>query len=188
MFLFGLVPKATLDLRYKQRSPSMKKIVTLLKNQWKTLMRLKERSIRVCLFLERTLPSINQTASFVNFLPMFPNIEVKRPNTDRDPLIQLGAWVAAEFNRRRMEGYSLNTPVLAIEIEGDAWNLHMVFAIGDHEGDFQCIFVGPTDMGSTKSMTGIFQILDILCSCVDWGIEEYQQWLDSEVLAKYGKL
>ena len=119
---------------------------------------------------------------------MFANIEVKKSNTDRDPLIQLGAWVAAEFNKRRMEGYSLNMPVLAIEIEGDAWNLHMVFAIEDQAGDFQCIFVGPIDMGSTKSMMGIFQILDRLCRCVNWGIEEYQQWFDSEVLAKYGKV
>ena len=36
------------------------------------------------------IPSINQTASFVNFVPMFASFEVKRPNTDRDPLIQLG--------------------------------------------------------------------------------------------------
>ena len=120
---------------------------------------------------------------------MFANIEVKKLNTDRDPLIQLGAWVAAEFNKRRIEGYSLNMPVLAIEIEGDAWNLHMVFAIEDQVGgDFQCNFVGPLEMGSTRSMLGIFQIVDRLCRCVNWGIEEYQQWFDSEVLAKYGKV
>ena len=51
---------------------------------------------------------------------MFANIEVKNSNTDRDPLIQLGAWVTAEFNKPRMEGFNLNMPVLAIENERDA--------------------------------------------------------------------
>ena len=113
---------------------------------------------------------------------MFANIEVKISSTDQDPLIQLGAWVAAEFNKRRKEGYGMNMPVLAIENERDAWNLHMVPAIEDQRGgDFQCNFVGRVEMGSTRSTMGIFQILDRLCRCVDWGIEEYQQWFDSEV-------
>lgn len=150
---------------------------------------IKRKTLSNGVFCEGTLPSINQTESFVNFLPMFANIEVKKSNTDRDPLIQLGAWIAAEFNKRRTEGYSLDMPVLAIEVEGDMWNLHMIFAIEDQKGgDFQCNFVGPIEMGSTKSIMGIFQILDRLCRCVDWGIGEYQQWFNSEVLAKYGKV
>ena len=88
-----------------------------------------------------------------------------------------------------MEGHNLNMPVLAIEIEGDAWNPHMVSAIEDQRGgDFRCNFVGPVEMGSTRSTKGIFQILDRLCRCVDWGIEEYEQWFNSDVLAKYSKV
>lgn len=64
---------------------------------------------------------------------MFVNIEFKKQNTDRDPLIQLGAWIAAEFTKRKMEWYSLDILVLANEIEGDDWKLHMVFAIEDPE-------------------------------------------------------
>lgn len=134
------------------------------------------------------VPSINQTASFVNFVPMFANFEVKRPNTDRDPLIQLGTWIAAEFMKRKREGYSLDMPVLAIEIEGDSWNLHMAFAPEDAEsGNYECKFVGPIEMGSTKSLLGVYQILDRLCRCADWGIGEYQTWFNEQVLAKYGK-
>lgn len=138
-------------------------------------------------YSEGSLPSINQTASFVNFTPMFVNIEVKRQNTDRDPLIQLGAWIAAEFTKRKREGYGLDMPVLAIEIEGDDWKLHMVFAVNDLESDtFQCNFVGPIEMGSTRTIVGVFQILDMLCRCADWGTGEFQQWFNGEVLSKYG--
>ena len=130
--------------------------------------------------------SINQTASFVNFVPMFLNIEVKRPNTDRDPLIQLGIWIAAEFKKRKQEGYSLDMPVLAIEIEGDVWNLYLVFASKNVEREiFKCQFVGPLEMGSTKTLLGIYQILDRLCYCADWGIDEYQTWFNKQILKRY---
>ena len=125
----------------------------------------------------------------MNFVPIFANIEVKRPNTDRDPLIQLGTWIAAEFKKRKREGYSLDMPVLAIEIEGDIWNLHMVFAL-DNAVDsdaFECKFVGPVEMGSTKSLLGVYQILARLCGCADWGVGEYQTWFNEQILAKYGK-
>ena len=135
-----------------------------------------------------SIQSINQTASFVNFVPMFASFEVKRPNTDRDPLIQLGTWIAAEFTKRKREGYSLDMPVLAPEIEGDAWNLHMAYAPEDAEsGTYECKFVGPIEMGSTKSLLGVYQILDRLCRCADWGIGEYQTWFNEQILAKYGK-
>ena len=79
-------------------------------------------------------------------------------------------------------------PVLAIEIEGDSWNLHMAFAPEDAEsGSYECKFVGPIEMGSTKSLLGVYQILDRLCRCADWGIGEYQTWFNEQVLAKYGK-
>ena len=134
------------------------------------------------------IPSINQTASFVNFVPMFANVEVKRPNTNRDPLIQLGTWVAAEFTKRKTEGYSLDMPVLAVEVEGDIWNLHMVFAPEDvKSGTFECRFVGPIEMGSTNNLLGVYQILDRLCRCADWGVGEYQKWFNKQVLAKYRK-
>ena len=133
------------------------------------------------------IPSINQTTSFVNFIPMFANIEVKRPNTDRDPLIQLGTWIAAEFKKSQKEGYSLDMPVLAIAIDGDTWDLHMVFAPEDHieSSTFKCRFVGPMEMGTAKDLYGIYQILNRLCCCADWGIGEYQSWFNEQILAKY---
>ena len=134
------------------------------------------------------IPSINQTASFVSFVPMFTNVEIKRPNTDRDPLIELGIWIAAEFKKRNKEGYSLDMPVLAIAIQDDTWDLYMVFAPEDIDSStFECTFVGPIEMGTTLSLLGVYQILDKLCRCADWGTGEYQTWFNEQVLAKYQK-
>lgn len=108
-------------------------------------------------------PSINQTASFTNLIPIFANIKVNGPKTSRDPLIQLGIWITAEFNKRKKERYSLDMPVLAIVVEADYWNLYMVFAIEDNAcGTFKCSFVGPTPMGSTLDLLGVYRILDKL--------------------------
>lgn len=71
---------------------------------------------------------------------MFVNVEVKRRHVGKDPAIQLGAWIASEFRKRLIEGWtdagigntqeglSLGSPVFAIEIEADAWLLYVVAA------------------------------------------------------------
>ena len=76
---------------------------------------------------ETSVPSINQTDRFANFIPMFLNIEVKRRVTDVDPQIQLAVWVIAEFKKRAVEGYNRNMPVVTIAITGDVWDLWMAY-------------------------------------------------------------
>ena len=64
----------------------------------------------------------------------------------------------------------------------------MIYAPDDVDSSsFECRFVGPLEMGTTKSLLGIYQILDRLCRCTDWGIGEYQTWFNEQVLAKYEK-
>lgn len=137
--------------------------------------------------MEGAIDSINQTSNFVNFIPMFLNVEVKRKNSDKDPLIQLGAWISAEFEKRRIEHYSLDMPVLAIEIQGDQWGLYMVYADEDtvNEEASGLKFVGPKSLGNTGSLQGCFKLLDGLCRCADWGVSEYQSWFKREILSKY---
>lgn len=136
--------------------------------------------------MKGAIDSINQTSSFVNFTPMFLNIEVKRKNSDKDPLIQLAAWVSAEFEKRRIEHYSLDMPVLAIEIEGDQWGLYMVYADGLADTDsYGLKFVGPVSLGDTSSLQGCFKLLDGLCRCADWGVGRYKSWFKDEILNKY---
>lgn len=116
---------------------------------------------------------------------MYIYFEIKRPNTDKDPLIQLGAFSAAEFTKRRREGYALDMPVLAVEVVGDLWNIYIVFATEDSKNTYQCNFVGPLEMGTTNDVLGVFKILDSLCRCADWGIGPYRSWFLEEILAKY---
>lgn len=133
------------------------------------------------------LPCINPAENFTQLVPQFLFIETKRPHTNKDPLIQLGMWIAAEFTKRRLEGWRMDIPVLAVEIEGDVWSLYEAYAMSRKasragEDDFVVTFVGPQDMGTTGNHLGIFQILDWLCRCVDWGLKDYRTWIEEEIL------
>lgn len=137
--------------------------------------------------MEAVSDSINQTSSFVNLTPMFLNIKVVRRNSGKDPLIQLAVWISAEFEKRRIENYSLDMPVLAIAIQEDKWRLYMVYAhenVVDKKG-YRLRFVGPKSLGNTSSLQDCFQLLDGLCRCTDWGVGKYQSWIKKEVLDKY---
>ena len=73
------------------------------------LPREKRNILVLGVYFDHETPSINQTASFVNFVPT--NLDVKMPLSNKDPLIQLGTWIAAEFEKRekrKREGYKLH--------------------------------------------------------------------------------
>ena len=127
--------------------------------------------------------SINQTSSWVNYTPMFLNIEVKKKNVSDDPMIQIAAWVAAEFKKRELEGYDIEMPVFAIEIEEDMWNLYIIYASGSTSNNLNLI--GPESMGDTKSHQGIFKVIHVLNGLIEWGNTEYRAWFEREVLMKY---
>ncbi|KAL8956650.1 MAG: hypothetical protein Q9193_005885, partial [Seirophora villosa] len=97
--------------------------------------------------LQPNYPSINQVQSYYHLTPMFVNIEVKKKHQVRDPLIQLGAWVAAEFNKRRAEDWPMDMPAVAIEINQDEWLLYIVHHVPRDDGRFNLRFLGPTPMG-----------------------------------------
>lgn len=127
--------------------------------------------------------SINQTSSWANYVPTFLNIEVKKKNVSDDPMIQLGAWVAAEFRKRELEGYDISMPVFAIDIEEDTWNLYIGYAPGPSPNHL--VFMGPESMGDTKSHQGAFKILHVLNGLVEWGNTEYRARFEREVLPKH---
>lgn len=137
-------------------------------------------------FQENTHTSINQTSNFANLTPLFVNIEVKRRHVNRDPMIQLAAWITAEFQKRKIEGYSLDMPVFAIAVDGDLWELYIAYSEAPlAEVDYRINFLGPFDMGHTKSFPGMFQILDVLCCLSRWGLGEYRKWVEREILDKH---
>ncbi|KAI4169098.1 MAG: hypothetical protein LQ348_007354 [Seirophora lacunosa] len=126
--------------------------------------------------LQPNYPSINQVQSYFHLTPMFVNIEVKKEHQARDPLIQLGAWVAAEFNKRHAEHWPMDMPVVAIEIDQDKWSMYIVHHVPRDDGRFNLRFLGPKPMGSTSEIEGIFRILYILCTLGKWGEEVYRGW------------
>jgi hypothetical protein len=132
-------------------------------------------------------PSINQTSCFANFTPLFVNIEVTRRHVDKDPMIQLAAWIAAEFKKRQIESYGLEMPVFAVAIDGDLWELYVAYVEdpGAKGEDLHLNFLGPFDMGNTKGWQGSFQILNVLCCLARWGDGEFRAWVQREVLDKY---
>lgn len=156
-----------------------------------------------------TIKSINQTSTFCNFIPMFVNIEVKRRHVVKDPAIQLGSWIAAEFRKRLIEGWtdikkngSLGSPVFAIEIEADAWILYIVGAQLTHpkvrkpsnlgkqkvevkatEQDFKMCFFGPIRLGSTYCLDDTKRLVENLCDICQWGQTEYKKWWEETILA-----
>ena len=140
------------------------------------------------------LISINPAKNFTTLVPRYLLIEVKRPYQNKDPMIQLGIWAGAEFTKWRCEGWSLDMPLLAIEINGDDWALYLVYArpneVSASESGFKVVFVGPQKMGWTNNHLGIYQILDWLIRCNKWGLEQYRTWFEREVLklkVKVGK-
>ncbi|KAL9014008.1 MAG: hypothetical protein Q9173_001333 [Seirophora scorigena] len=126
--------------------------------------------------LQPNYPSINQVQSYFHLTPMFVNIEVKKKHQARDPLIQLGAWVAAEFNKRRAEEWPMDMPVVAIAIDQDEWTMYIVHHVPKDDGRFNLRFLGPKPVGTTSEIEGIFRILYILCTLAKWGEEVYRGW------------
>ncbi len=63
----------------------------------------------------------------IQYVPMFLNVEIKKQHVAADPLVQLAVWIAAEFKKRMIEGYSRSMPVVAVTIEGHNWQLYVAY-------------------------------------------------------------
>jgi hypothetical protein len=137
--------------------------------------------------LQDAQKSINQTASFMNHTPMFLNVEVKRYASARNPRVQLAAWIAAEFNKRASEGWPLDMPVLAAEIEQDSWLLHIVAAEVRKKSPrgFILHFFGPVRIGDTFNESNTKKLFSNLCSIALWGQKHFGPWVEKEILARY---
>lgn len=104
----------------------------------------------------------------------------------------MGTWAAAEFSKCELEGYSLDMPIASISIIGDIWELRVAYAEGFGEEVPEdvaygpCVLMGPMPIGDTLGMRGVFEILQFLCQCADWGLLEYRAWFEKEILRKYG--
>ena len=130
-------------------------------------------------------PSINQTQSFISYHPIFLNVEVKKAYQAKDPVIPLAAWTAAEFKKRKAEGWDLGMPVLTVAISGNQWTLYVVASrkAEDVPCGYRLYFLGTCDLGSTKSMRDIRVLFDNLCDIVMWGRGGYLTWFQDHIVA-----
>ena len=81
----------------------------------------------------------------------------------------------------------MKMPVLAIAIDGDLWELYIVFARCSKpqaEKDYQLNFMGPYNMGSTYSHEDALRILAVLSSLAHWGLTVCRQWFEADIRAK----
>ena len=131
--------------------------------------------------------SINQTGSFCNFIPIFLNIEVKKWYVNKDPALQLGPWVAAEYNKRAIEGYPLNMPAFAIEVDGDLWYLHTAIARTNPKRPDKpdIFFFGHLRIGDTNYEDDTRRLVETLCDIAYWGQTEYRGWFEENIVAKH---
>jgi hypothetical protein len=155
---------------------------------------------------ETSVPSINQTDRFANFIPVFLNIEVKRRVSDVDPQVQLAVWVTAEFKKRAVEKYGRNMPVVAIAVTGDSWDLWIAYEPSWNQIEVEEVVCFPGSWACRSSLTsvtdfsrshldgehqrlqGIFSILRYLVAIVTWGRTKYYQWFDQHVMSLYRKV
>ncbi|KAF2816761.1 uncharacterized protein BDZ99DRAFT_469861 [Mytilinidion resinicola] len=148
--------------------------------------------------------AINQASTFIHQNPLLLSIEVKRTYGGTDPVIQLAAWVAAEFIKREIEEVDIGMPALAVEIEGDYWRLYAVVATierrltgnqlveadlnaNDTEGTLRLSVIGQVTLGSTDTWLSMCRLYANLCCIVDWGRTVYLEWFEREVLGVYEK-
>ena len=136
--------------------------------------------------------SLNQTSTWTNLKPMFLNVEVKTITGARDPDVQLGIWIGAEFEKRRHEGYPMEMPIIAIAVLEDYWQMYIAYAepkpeykATKGEKAYEVRFLGPTSIGSTITVQDTFRLLHILCAVMKWGLEVYKPWVDKDIVGKY---
>lgn len=71
--------------------------------------------------------SVNQSvANSLSSIPIFLDVEVKTVNKN-DPLVQLRIWEAAGHNKRELENWSTEMPMLGVVVDGHTWNLQIGF-------------------------------------------------------------
>ena len=129
--------------------------------------------------------SLNQT----NYSPLkhviiLINIETKPPSTGGEKAdVQLGTWGYAGFTKLhqlletagRKEQPLPVMPLLSAH--GHEWNLSAI-----REVDGKTHVLGSLQLGTTKTIEGIFQIIKALDLLINWGITEYRSWYLANVL------
>ena len=80
----------------------------------------------------RNEDSLNQSLKFIKSYPLMLDIEMKRKNQNRDPLVQLSIWNCGGMLKRKWHGWDSSMPHPAIEVNAHLWTLYLYY---EWEGD-----------------------------------------------------
>ncbi|KAI0103269.1 hypothetical protein GGR51DRAFT_251754 [Nemania sp. FL0031] len=129
---------------------------------------------------DRTQPHVNQTLyPSISHSPIGLSIETKTTSASRDPLLQLGIWVAAWHKRmtelralRLQQGVPVGTPTLndprvvsvpLIVVTGHDWDAYLACDEGN-----SIRIRGPLRIGGTLTVLHIYALLASLTAIRDW--------------------
>ena len=126
--------------------------------------------------------SLNQTddSSPIASYPLFLSIEVKRPQTTRDPCVQLAIWEAAGFIKKGLMGWDTSMPVPGITVDGHFWKVYFFFK----NAGGAIIMLGPQLLGNTLNVRATWELVFKLHKLVKWGQTDYAHWFHTKVLRK----
>ncbi|KAL8910878.1 MAG: hypothetical protein Q9171_003877 [Xanthocarpia ochracea] len=121
--------------------------------------------------------SLNQSLSFIDMVPLFVDIEIKKTNPGRDPEVQLAIWKCAALKKMREMAWDTSMPMPGIVIEGHNWSYYIFVEI-----NADLIMIGPIAMGSTSTLVGVWTIVYRLNVLIEWGTTTYKKWFTDHVV------
>lgn len=75
--------------------------------------------------------SLNQSVSYIGHTPLFSDLEVKKTNEARDPLVQLAIWLTAAYLKRKHHGWDTSIPMPGLVVNGYRWEFYIAFERGN---------------------------------------------------------
>ncbi|KAL9581313.1 MAG: hypothetical protein Q9212_003971 [Teloschistes hypoglaucus] len=122
--------------------------------------------------------SLNQSTSYIIHHPLFLDVEIKKTNQERNPLVQLGMWMAGLYAKRQHHGWDQSVPMPGLVVNGDQWFFYIGFARGDGVVMLESLGL----FGSTATIAGTFEIIYKLNVLVQWGLNQYHRWFNKHIV------
>ncbi|KAK7739072.1 hypothetical protein SLS53_005970 [Cytospora paraplurivora] len=134
------------------------------------------------------LPHVNQTAYLpLKESPIAVAIETKTDTSGQDPLVQLGIWTAAWYQRMYDLREQLTGPgpkprlvsVPLIQVVGHSWHVYFACDVGTSVDIF-----GPIGLGSTDGLMSLYVLLSSLEAIKEWAESTFHAGMETWFLCR----
>ena len=130
----------------------------------------------------RHLPDLerafNQTNGWYREEPAFIEFVVKAETAGVTPLVQLAVWQGGLYLKRRHHNWSTDAPSLGISVVGAEWLLYVTF----EREPGKLIMMGPLSFGSTRTLSGTWEIVFKLNVIAHWGWTVFRPWFKDNII------